>query len=202
MTGSSSSAAKPGSRSRQGPRPHLQYVLEGQIYGDGCDGTGGGAGSDDTFWWSAGTFIMDLSERPSADVRFPAGRRDHLWPALEKGVVGDWLLPLIPTLHRGQAAAGELGRPQCRRKRDELLGHSMVIENYDFAAAISRRQRPLRHACRNPREPRLVFRVYNAATIPSTLFGGCSPYRNLRGGSEAVRQACSVCRRTTRSSSI
>ncbi|MEZ5697137.1 MAG: hypothetical protein R3E18_12110 [Sphingomonadaceae bacterium] len=75
---------------------------KGQLWGDGLDGRGAsytGAGSDDTFWWSAGSFIMDAGKNDRLQMfglPIIGGSNAVLFGAgLEKNTARDWVLPFI-----------------------------------------------------------------------------------------------------------
>src|SRR5690606_8940103 len=69
----------------------------GKLYGDRESGQG--PKDADTFWWSAGSFIMDAGQNDRlkyAGIQLIGGTNGFFWgAALESGVAREWYLPWI-----------------------------------------------------------------------------------------------------------
>ncbi len=115
---------------------------KGQLWGDGLDGRGAsntGSGTDDTFWWSAGSFIMDAGKNDRLQLfGLPmVGGSNALYygVGLERAVARDFLLPWVTygVTESGQllveASFGEQLNPAMGE--DAILEVAMVVENWD-----------------------------------------------------------------------
>ena len=115
---------------------------KGLLWGDGLDGRGAsntGSGTDDTFWWSAGSFIMDAGKNDRLQLfGLPmVGGSNALYygVGLERAVARDFLLPWVTygVTESGQllveASFGEQLNPAMGE--DAILEVAMVVENWD-----------------------------------------------------------------------
>jgi hypothetical protein len=116
---------------------------KGQLWGDGRDGRGASAAandrtSDDTFWWSAGSFIMDAGKNDRLQLfGLPlVGGSNALYYGigLERAVARDFLLPWVTygVTEAGQllveASFGEQLNPAMGA--DAILEVAQVVENW------------------------------------------------------------------------
>jgi len=117
--------------------------FKGQLWGDGLDGRGAAAASndrtsDDIFWWSAGSFIMDAGKNDRLQLfGLPlVGGSNALYygVGLERAVARDWLLPWVTY---GMTEAGQLLIEASFGKQlnpamgaDAILEVAQVVENW------------------------------------------------------------------------
>jgi hypothetical protein len=115
--------------------------FKGQLWGDGLDGRGAsntGSGTDDTFWWSAGSFIMDAGKNDRLQLfGLPlVGGSNALYygVGLERAVARDFLLPWVTY---GVTEAGQLlveasfgAQLNPAMGEDAILEVAQVVENW------------------------------------------------------------------------
>ncbi len=115
---------------------------KGELWGDGLDGKGvsySGDTNDDTFWWSAGSFIMDAGKNDRLQLfGFPlvgGTNESYFGASLEKNTARDFFLPWVTygMTEKGQLLvdASLTGNLSLDMSEDEILQIAQVVENWD-----------------------------------------------------------------------